>query len=127
MTPDELRQQLELKIVEMIKARLADGSMTEERAQQLSQLVLEALQPGMTFEELYRVIPKLDDNAPEFSPIILPILEEYEKNINQKAMESVRELIKQGQYDAAAKLGKQAINQEVKLVWGSSSEHKKPA
>jgi hypothetical protein len=46
-------------------------------------------------------------------------------NVNKKAMESVRELIKQGQYDAAAKLGKRAVSQEIKLVWQGSSSHPK--
>jgi hypothetical protein len=122
MTPDELRQQIELRIVELIKSRLANGSITEDRAQQISQYVLDALQPGMTFEELYRVIPKLDDSFPELSPVILPILREYEINVNKKAMQAVQELIRQGQYDAAAKLGKQTINQEIKLVWQGSSK-----
>jgi hypothetical protein len=122
MTPDELRQQIEMKVVEMIKARLANETITEERAQQISEFVLETLRPGMSFEELYRAVPKLDDMFPELSPIILPILKEYEANVNQKAMESIRELIRQGQYDAAAKLGKQAINQESKLVWQGSSK-----
>jgi len=122
MTPDELRQQIELQIVEFLKQAMDEGLMKEERAQQLSEIVLNTLHPGMTFEELYRAIPKLDDNAPEFSPIILPILRDYEKNINHKAMESVRELIRQGQYDAAAKLGKSVVNQEVKLQWTGSSK-----
>jgi hypothetical protein len=95
MTPDELRQQIELRIVEMIKKHLADGSITEDRAQQISQYVLDTLHPGMTFEELYRAIPKLDDSFSELSPIILPILQDYENNVNQKAMEAVRDLIRQ--------------------------------
>lgn len=117
MTPDDLRQQIELKVVEMIKAKLADGTMTEERSQELSQIVLDTLKPGMSFEELYRAIPKLDDNAPELSPIILPILRDYEQNVNKKAMEGVSDLIKQGQFDAAANLADRAIKQDVKLVW----------
>ena len=53
MTPDDLRQQIELKIVELIKEKLSDGSMTEDRAQEISQMVLNQLKPGMNFEELY--------------------------------------------------------------------------
>lgn len=117
MTPDDLRQQIELKVVEMIKQKLSDGTMTEERSQELSQIVLDTLKPGMSFEELYRAVPRLDDNASELSPIILPILRGYEQNVNKKALESVSDLIKQGQFDAAAKLADRAINQDVKLVW----------
>jgi hypothetical protein len=117
MTPDELRQKIELQIVELLKTAIASGAISEDRAQLISEHVLKTLEPGMTFEELYKAIPKLDDAFPELSPVILPILRDYEKNVNQKAMESVRELIRQGQYDAAAKLGRQAVDQDIKLVW----------
>jgi hypothetical protein len=123
MTPDEMRQKIELDVVELLKKGITNRSMTEERAQQISQHVLSVLQPGMTYEELYRAVPKLDDSFPELAVVILPILREYELNVNQKAMEGVRELIKQGQYDAAAKLGKQAVNQTIKLVWNGSSDN----
>lgn len=122
MSPDDIRSQIELKVVEMLKEAIARGTMTEERAQAVSQHVLDTLQPGMSLEELYRAIPKLDDTFPELSPLVLPILKEYEENVNKKAMESVRELIRQGQYDAAEKLGKRAVNQEIKLVWQGSAK-----
>jgi hypothetical protein len=120
MTPDELRQKIELQVVELLKKSIEKGSMTEERAQQISQKVLDTLKPGMTFEELYKAIPRLDDTASELAPILVPILKEYEENVNKKALESVRELIRQGQYDAAAKLGKNVVNQNVKLTWQGS-------
>ena len=72
MSPDDIRQQIELKVVELVKARMADGSMTEERSQQVSQRVLDLLQPGMSMEALYRAISKLDDTMPELSPGVLP-------------------------------------------------------
>ncbi len=117
MTPDDLRQQIELNVVELIKEKLTDGTMTEEKSQQISQLVLDTLQPGMSFEELYRAIPKLDDTLPELSPIILPILKEYETNVTQQVKQNVENLIRQGQFDAAAKLAQKAVDQDVKLVW----------
>ncbi len=122
MTPDDLRQQIELKVVEMIKEKLSDETMTEERSQQISQMVLDTLQPGMSFEELYKAIPKLDDSLPELSPIIVPILKEYEINVTQQVKQNVENLIKQGQYDAAAKLAEKVIAQEVKVVWSGSGK-----
>ena len=127
MTPDDLRQQIELKVVDLIKKALQEGTMTEERAQAISQRVLDVLKPGMSFEELYRAIPKLDDTFPELAPIILPILREYDENVNSKALENVRDLIKQGQYDAAVKLSKMAVAQDIKLVWtGKAKATQKP-
>jgi len=122
MSPDDIRQQIELQVVELIKAKLADGTMTDERSQQLSERVLEILKPSMTLEELFRAIPKLDDNCPELSPIILPLLQDYETNVAQKAIGSVQELIKLGQYDAATKLGQKTVAQDVDLQWSGQAK-----
>ena len=121
MTPDDLRQQIELQVVELIKRKLADGTMTEERSQQISQVVLDTIRPGMTLEELYRAVPKLDDTLPELAPIVLPYLRDYETNVTQRAHAEIQRLMKAGQYDAAAKLGKKAISQDVQLVWEGRS------
>ncbi|OGG08939.1 hypothetical protein A2154_02705 [Candidatus Gottesmanbacteria bacterium RBG_16_43_7] len=117
MTSDQLRQDIESRVVEMIKKGLDTGSLTEERAQAISQHVLSTLQPGMDMDSLYRVIPRLDDTFPELSEVILPILTEHEENINQNVLTGVRELIYQGQFDAAAKLGKKAIDERATTTW----------
>ncbi|MBI4066113.1 hypothetical protein HY411_00190 [Candidatus Gottesmanbacteria bacterium] len=119
MSPDDIRQQIELKVVELIKTKLADGSISEERSQQISQMVLSTLTPGMTLEALYKAIPKLDDAYPELSPIILPYLREYEDKVAQTAEVTVRDFIRQGKYDAATQLAKKAIAQDIDLVWTS--------
>jgi polyhydroxyalkanoate synthesis regulator phasin len=127
MTPDDIRQEIELKVVELLKQKVADGSMTEERSQQIAQSVLDILQPGMTYEELFKAIPRLDDTATEIASIIIPYLRDYETNIAQEAQKNVAELIRQGQYDVATKLAKKAITQDVELVWqGSSKQTTKP-
>lgn len=117
MSPDDLRQRLELKIVELIKAKLEDGTLTEERAQAISQMVLELLKPGMGWEELYRTVPRLDDGFPELAPVIIPILKEYEERVVQGATTQVLTLIREGQYDAATDLADRVVKQEVKLTW----------
>lgn len=117
MTPDDLRQQIELSVVELIKSRLTDGSITEERAQALSQIVLDTIKPDMSFEALYKAAAKLDDHAPELAPIVLPLMQEYEKTIVSQAQHTVSSLIRQGQYDAATNLAQKAIAQDIDLVW----------
>ncbi len=127
MTPDDIRQQVELQVVELIKAKLADGTFTEERAQQASQIVLDTLKPGMSFEELYKAIAKLDDTVQELAPVVLPIMRQYEEQIVKPIEKNVEDLIRQGQYDAATKLAKEAISQDVKLEWtGSAKPPKNP-
>lgn len=122
MSPDDIRQQIELKVVELIKNKLADGTMTEERSQALAQHVLNLIKPGMSFEELYRAVPKLDDLFPELSGVVLPIVREYEEHVVRQAEDGVRQLIRQGHYDAAHKLAKNVISQNVKLVWQAEAK-----
>lgn len=121
MSPDDIRQEIELKVVELLKQKVEEGTMTEERSQALAQLVLSALRPGMSWEELMKTIPTLDDTAPELSLVILPYLRRYDEIIRHKAERKVADLIKIGQYDAAATLSKQVIAQEGIQMTGSSS------
>jgi hypothetical protein len=122
MSPDEIREDIELKIVELMKEKLDSGEITEDRARVLSDITLKTLVPGMTLEELYRAIPKLDDMASELTPVTLPFLRDYEESVTKQAQRSVEELIKQGQYDAAVKLSKQAIDKSVGLTWVGSAK-----
>lgn len=122
MTPDDIRQHIELQVVNLIKRKLADGSMTEERAQQASQIVLTTLTPGMGYEELYQAVGKLDDVVAELAPVVLPIMKQYERDIVKPIQKNVTDLIMQGQYDAATKLAKQAIGQDVKLEYTGSGK-----
>lgn len=126
MSPDEIREDIELKIVELIRSHLEDGTLTETRATQLSQIALSTLTPGMSLEELYRAIPNLDNLATELAPIVIPYMREYEENVTKSAQMNVVELIKQGQYDAAVKLSKQAIEKNVTLMWQGSGKPTPP-
>lgn len=117
MSPDDIRQEIELKVVEFLKEKATEGTMTEERSQQIAQRVLDTLTPGMSLEELFRKIPLLDDTCPEISFIIVPYLRQYEERIAQAGHSAVSNLIKQGQYDAAVSVAKKVVDQDVKLVW----------
>jgi len=117
MTPDDIREEIELAVVEMIKSKTADESMTEERAQQISQIVLNVLRPGMSLEELYKAIFTLDDTCQELSPIVLPYAKMYEENVAQKATGVVANYIKVGKYNAAVNLAEEVIKENVQLQW----------
>jgi len=121
MTPDEIREAIELKVVELIKAKLTDGTMTEERSRQISRLVLEILQPGMELNQLFKAIFKLDDNCTELSHIVLPYAMQYENGVVQKATTVVETFVRQGQYDAAISLAKDAIDNNLTIRWQGSS------
>ena len=116
MTPDDIRKEIELKVVELLKARLSDATMTEERSKEISRIVLDLLQPGMTLTALYRAIMKLDDECPELSPIVLPFAKQYEEVITQKATSAVQNYIRVGEYDAAIDLAKKVAKQDIELT-----------
>lgn len=122
MTPDQIREDIELAVVEMLKEKLADDSMTEARSQQISQLILDTLKPGMSLKELYKAIFTLDDSVPELAPIVLPYAQKYEDNVAHKASDIVSNYIKVGKYDAAIKLTNDVVHENVKLQWQGSSK-----
>lgn len=126
MSPDTIRQQIELKVVELLRKAVTEGTMTEERSQAIAKLVLTHLTPGMKWAELYKAIPKLDDAAQEISPIIVPYLREYENQIAQAAQKTVSDYIHLGEYDAAINLAKKVIAQEVNIVWTASAKPTTP-
>lgn len=122
MTADDIRQAIEADIVELIKAKVDAEEMSEERAQEIAKRVLELLKPGMSLEEIYKALPKLDDMYSEISHIILPYLRDYEEGVTKKAAAMVQRLIGQGKYEEAMKLADRVIKQDVKLVWTGSAK-----
>jgi len=124
MSPDDVREEIELAVVELIKTSVEAGTMTEARGQQISQVTLELLQPGMNWEQLYKAIFKLDDSCTELSPIVLPYAKSYETNIASKASDMVANYIRVGNYDAAVKLAEQVVNEDVKLEWQGKGSNK---
>lgn len=122
MTPDAIREKIEADVVELIKTKVENEEMTEERAQAIAQRVLDLLKPGMELEELYRALPKLDDNFSEIGHIIVPYLRDYELGVTKAAAKQVHSLIMNGQYKEAQNLADRVIKQEVKLVWTGSAK-----
>lgn len=122
MSPDDIRERIEAQVVDVIKLKVENEEMTEERAQELAQRVLELLKPNMSLEDLYKALPKLDDNFSEVSPIIIPYLRDYEEGVTKKAAFQVRDLITSGHYKEAQELADRVIKQDVKLVWTGSAK-----
>lgn len=122
MTPDDLRQKVELRVVEMIKQKLTEGTLNEERSQAIAQHVLDSLKPGMSFQELYKAIFKLDDMYGELCPVTLPIIREYEETVTKQAQRTVSQLISQGKYEEAEKLAQQTVSGNINIVWQASAK-----
>lgn len=125
MNPDDIREQIEASVVDFIKQKVEAEEMSEERAQQLAQSILDRLKPGMSLEDLYKTLPHLDDNFSEISHIIVPYLRDYEEGVTKPAIDQVRQLIRNGHYHEAEQLAEKVIHQDVKLVWTGSSKSAK--
>jgi len=119
---DELRKEIELEVVELLKTKLESGEITEKRAQQISEQVLSRLHEGMTYEELYSAISNLDNSMTELAVIVLPFVRDHEKQVQEQGVGALRELIKQGQYDAAAKLGRIISTSDSMTQWQGEGE-----
>jgi hypothetical protein len=122
MSADDIREQIEASIVDLIKTKVENEEMSDERAQQIAARVLELLKPGMSLEELYRALPHLDDDFSEVGHIIVPYMKDYEMGVTKHAIGQVQDLIKTGRYKEAQDLADRVIKQNVKLVWTGSAK-----
>lgn len=107
MDAEKKRNKIELDILRIIKEKLEKGEMNAERATKIAQLVLKTLHPGISLEDIYKVVPGLDDQFTELSGAVLPILQEYEDKVEKIVREKVESLIKQGHFTEAAQLEQQ--------------------
>jgi capsule polysaccharide export protein KpsE/RkpR len=114
--PAALREKVQKSIVDIITARLEDGTMTEERAKEIAQHVLGQLPENITSKELIAILPKMDDNFPEIAPAIVPVMQVYEKQVKATMNEQISKLLQAGKTEEALKLTQQAIEYETKLA-----------
>ena len=115
MNADDERKSLEWEILKVIREKLEQGEMDSERASQIAKLVLKTIHPGMSLQEIYKIVPTLDDQFTELSIVVLPILKEYEEKIEKKVQEHVRTLIKQGKFSEASTIAEQVIKKDTSL------------
>lgn len=111
----QIREKLQQDIVSLITAKLEKGEMTEDRAKAIARMTLEKLPEGISYEDLMRTIPTLDDEFDELKVAIFPIIDEYQKKIAAQVHAEISRLIKENKFDAALNLAGQTINFESKL------------
>lgn len=117
-----MREQIQAKVVELITKRLEAGTISEERARSIAQLILEKLPEDISNQEMMLVLPKLDDEFAELSDVVLPILVEYEEKVRQAVEGKVLNLIKQGKFAEARDMAKKAIEYTQQLTSGQPDQ-----
>jgi len=110
MDAEEYRKKLELDILKIMEDKLQKGQMDADRARAIARMVLDALHPPLTLEQIYEIVPTLDDHFTELTSVVLPVIQDHEENIKSIIAEHAQKLIKEGKIDEATKVLKQATN-----------------
>lgn len=112
MDPEEYQKKIEEDILKIIQERLEVGKMDADRARKIARLVLDKLRPGMSLEQIYEVVPTLDDEFTELASIVLPIAKERDEEIKQIVVNQVEKLIKSGRIGEASEILKKIKEKE---------------
>ncbi len=107
MDAEAYRKKIELDILKIIKENLMNGQMDAKRAQLIARMVLDKLHPPLTLEQIYLIVPTLDDHFQELAGAILPVIQEHDASVNKIVSEQAEKLIKMGKVKEATSLLKQ--------------------
>ena len=105
----ELREKLQQDIVAVITKKLEAGVMTEERAKAIAKMTLERLPESISYEELMKIVPTLDDEFEELRSAIYPIVSDYQKKVAAKVQAQITSLMKEKKYLEVLELTKKAL------------------
>lgn len=115
MDTEEYRKKIEQEILKIIKERLQAGQMKADRAREIARYILEHLKPYMTYDQIYEVVQKFDDHFPELTKVVIPVVNQYEKAVEEIVHQHVSKLIQQGRATEATEIMKKAINKQMRL------------
>ena len=114
MDAEEYRKKIELDILKIIEEKLIAGQMDIEKAKAIAKMVLNKLHPPLTLEQIYQIVPTLDDHFTELAQAVVPVMREHEEQLSRIVSEHAGKLIKQGKIDEATSLLKQANEGKLK-------------
>lgn len=115
MDPEEYRKKIERDILEIMEEKLRNGEMDAERAKAIAKMVLEKLHPPLTLEQIYIVVPTLDDHFTELTKAVLPIIQDHDDQVKDIISKHAEKLITSGKVEEAYKILKQANTPKDKL------------
>jgi hypothetical protein len=97
-------QKLEKDIATLLLDKLDASEITLDRASQISKFILNALPNSLTEEQMYAIIPQLDDTFFELSGVVNTYLKEYQENKETQLAIDAGKLMNQGKIDETLKL-----------------------
>lgn len=101
MDAEEYRKKIELDILKIMEEKLMAGEMDAERARAIARTILDKMHPPMTLEEIYRIVPTLDDHFAELAGAVLPVIREHDDKIKKIVTEKVEKFLQSGEIDEA--------------------------
>lgn len=110
MNSEEYRKKIEIDILRIIGEKLRNGQMEPDRARAIARMVLDKLHPPLTLEQIYQIVPTLDDHFNELAAAVLPVVQEHDARISKIVSEHAEKLIKAGKINEASQVLKQATN-----------------
>lgn len=113
---EELRKRVQTQIVGVITKGLKSGEITQERAKQIAQMILEKLPENLSYDQLIHIIPQLDDHFLELSRVVIPIVTEYEQSLKEEMNKEIHKHIQENDFEAVLNLTKKAIEIEKGLA-----------
>lgn len=112
MDPEQKRKALEVEILKIIEEKLTKGQMDISRAKLIARMLLEKLTPPLSLEQLYKIVPTLDDQFAELTIAVLPLMQENEKQMKDIVLTHAQKLIQQGKLAEATTTIQQATNKQ---------------
>lgn len=113
---DALKNAIQTQIVELITRKLEAGLMTAERAKEIAKMILDQMSGEYSYEELIKLIPKLDDHFEELGQVIVPVMVDYEKKLREEINSKIESHLKEKNFDEVLRLAKEAIALESQLT-----------
>lgn len=108
MDPEAYRQKIEADIIQIMEEKLSKGEMDVGRAKAIARMLLDKLHPPLNLEQIYSIVPTLDDHFTELSQAVFPIMKEHDEEIEEIVVAHAEKLIKSGKFDEAHALLKDA-------------------
>lgn len=115
-SPTDLKSEIQAKVVELITLKLESGQMSPERAKEIAKMILDKLSGEYSFEELIKIIPKLDDQFEELGQVIVPVMVDYEKKMREEINTKIDDHLQQKNFDEVLRIAKEAIALESQLT-----------
>ena len=106
---DEYRRIIESEVLSIIKDLAEKGETPRDRIQDIASSTLTLIHAGMSLEELFTNVVKLDDNFPELAPVVVKVMRIYEEKYEKKALDQVSQLVKGGKFTEANDLVKKVL------------------